>query len=123
MVSAEGTTTGLLSMEEVVEMNSQLAAPDGQSANAPNIIAAVLSTVIPGLGQVYKGHVTSGLIWMFLGMPLAVWIGILLSLATAGLGLVVPLLCWIALAVDAYYEVDRRRHHRFAEPTIYDEVD
>ena len=106
-------------------MNEKLAAPNKEAAHAANIIAAALSAVLPGLGQVYKGHVGSGLLWMLVGMPLALWIGILLSLATAGIGLVLPLLCWVALAVDAYYEVDRRRrrHHHFAEPTIYDNYD
>ena len=94
-----------------------------QGPNASNIIAAVLSSFVPGLGQIYKGHFAAGLLWLLVGMPLAIWIGILLSLATAGIGLVVPLVCWIGLAVDAYYEVDRRRHHHLAEPTIYDEID
>jgi hypothetical protein len=40
-----------------------------------------------------------------------VFIGIILSLATAGLGLLFPVLCWVALAWDAYNEKDRRRHH------------
>jgi hypothetical protein len=48
---------------------------------------------------------------MFLGMPFAIWIGIILSLATAGLGLLLPILCWVALAWNAYNEKDRRRHH------------
>ncbi len=102
-------------------MNSLSVMPTRERANA-NVIAAVLSIIAPGLGQVYKGHV-SGLIWMFLGMPLAVWIGILLGLATAGIGLVLPFVCWAGLIFDAYYEVDLRRHHRFAEPTIYNDVD
>jgi hypothetical protein len=42
--------------------------------------------------------------FMFLGMPMAVWIGILLGLATAGIGLLFPILCWVALAFDAYNE-------------------
>ncbi len=106
-------------------MNDTLAVPNKEGANAPNIIAAVLSAVLPGLGQVYKGHLASGFLWMVVGMPLAIWIGILLSLATAGIGLVLPLLCWIAVAVDAYYKDDRRRHrhHHLAEPTTYDDYD
>lgn len=104
-------------------MKSLSATPTREGANSPNVIAAVLSTIIPGLGQVYKGHFASGFLWMLAGMPLALWIGILLSLATAGIGLLLPLICWAALAVDAYYEVDLRRHHRFGEPTIYDEYD
>ena len=106
-------------------MNRSLTAPDKQSMHAANVIAAVLSAIIPGLGQIYKGHFESGFFWMILGMPLAVWIGVLLSLATAGLGLIIPALCWVASVVDAYYEVDRRRrrHHHLAEPTIYDDYD
>jgi hypothetical protein len=106
-------------------MNNALATTTTEPANAPNVIAAVLSTVVPGLGLVFKGHYTAGFIWMFAGMPLAIWVGILLSLATAGIGLLLPLICWAAQAVDAYYEVDlrRRRHHHLAEPTIYDDYD
>jgi hypothetical protein len=37
---------------------------------------------------------------MLAGMPLAIWMGILLSLATAGIGLFLPLVCWVALAVE-----------------------
>ena len=106
-------------MKEVIKLNQTIAAPNEESRHAVNVIAAVLSTVWPGLGQLYKGHVASGWLWMLAGMPLAIWIGILLSLATAGIGLVLPILCWVALAVDAYYEVDlrRRRHHHLAEPS------
>ncbi|MGH8094409.1 MAG: hypothetical protein ACREIF_13220 [Chthoniobacterales bacterium] len=106
-------------------MNRSIAVPKTENKNASNVIAAVLSAIIPGLGQIYKGHYGSGFLWMLVGMPLAVWIGILLSLATAGIGLIIPVLCWMASAVDAYYEVDRRRyrHHHLAEPTIYDNYD
>ena len=109
----------------MVDVNRELAAPEKEAAHASNVIAAALSAVLPGLGQLYKGHVASGLLWMLVGMPLAIWIGILLSLATVGLGLVIPILCWVALAVDAYYEVDlrRRRHHHLAEPTTDGDYD
>ena len=81
--------------------------------SAENKCAAFLSIVLPGLGQIYKGHVVDGLLWMFLGMPIAVFMGILLGLATAGFGLLFPLMCWAGLAVDAYYEKDLRIHHWF----------
>ena len=84
-----------------------------EAIGAENKCAAVLSIVVPGLGQIYKGHVAAGLIWLCLGMPIAVFIGILLGLATAGIGLLFPLACWAALAVDAYYEKDLRIHHWF----------
>jgi hypothetical protein len=81
-----------------------------EARHAHNEIAALLS-FIPGLGHIYKGHYGVGLLWMFLGMPFTIWIGILLSLATAGIGLLFPILCWVALAWDAYNEKDRRHHH------------
>ena len=81
-----------------------------EARHAHNEIAALL-TIIPGLGHIYKGHYEAGLLWMFLGMPIAVWIGVLFGLATAGIGLLFPILCWVALAWDAYNEKDRRHHH------------
>jgi hypothetical protein len=94
-------------------MKRLLANPSADAVRAENVIAMALSIVAPGLGQVYKGHVAGGLIWLFLGMPIALWTGLLLSLATAGIGLVIPLVCWAALVVDAYWEKDRRTHHWF----------
>lgn len=91
-------------------MNTITIPPTPQVINAENKIAALLS-VVPGLGHIYKGHLAAGLIWMFFGMPLAIWIGILLGLATAGLGLLFPIVCWVGLAFDAYYEPDLRKHH------------
>jgi len=88
--------------------------PNKNAFNAENKIAMALSIIAPGLGQIYKGHLAEGLIWLFVGMPIAIWIGILLSLATAGIGLIIPLVCWAALVVDAYWEADRRpTHHWF----------
>jgi len=81
-----------------------------EEKHAHNEIAAVLS-IVPGLGHIYKGHYEIGFFLMFLGMPFAIWIGIILSLATAGLGLLFPILCWAAVAWDAYNEKDRRHHH------------
>lgn len=86
--------------------------PTKDVLNAENATAALLS-VVPGLGHIYKGHFAGGFLWMFVGMPLAIWIGILLGLATAGVGLLFPLLCWAGLAIDAYLEQGRRSHHWF----------
>lgn len=91
-------------------MNTISTSPRPELTSAENRIAALL-TIIPGLGHVYKGHYATGLIWMFAGMPVAIWIGILLGLATAGLGLLFPVACWAGLAVGAYYERDLRKHH------------
>ena len=125
MVSRGLVRPGWFQAKEVESVNDTLVVPTKEGANAPNVIAAALSAVLPGLGQIYKGHLASGFLWMLVGMPLALWIGILLSIATAGIGLILPLVCWVALAVEAYYKVDRRRHrhHHLAEPTIYQDYD
>ena len=91
-------------------MKTLSTSPSKEEKHAYNEIAALLS-IVPGLGHIYKGHYEAGLLWMFLGMPIATFIGILLGLATAGIGLIFPILCWVALAWDAYNEKDRRHHH------------
>lgn len=74
-----------------------------------NVVAAALS-VIPGLGHLYKGRYLAGLAILLIGVPLGVWCGILLTLATAGIGLLFPIFCWVMVGVDAYFEADRRRN-------------
>jgi|SRR4029450_3299081 hypothetical protein len=96
--------------EEVIKMKTLSTPLSREAKHAQNEIAALLS-IVPGLGHIYKGHFEAGFLWMFLGMPIAIWIGILFGLATAGVGLLFPILCWVALAVDAYNEDDRRHHH------------
>jgi TM2 domain-containing membrane protein YozV len=95
-------------------MNNQpLVHLNKDAISAENKFAAFLSIIVPGLGQLYKGHFEEGLLWMCLGMPIAVFVGIVLGLATAGAGLILPLVCWAALVVEAYYEKDLRVHHWF----------
>jgi hypothetical protein len=96
--------------EEVINVNTLSTPLSREEKHANNLIAALLS-IVPGLGHIYKGHFEAGLLWMFLGMPFAIWIGILFGLATAGIGLLFPILCWAALVFDAYNEKDRRHHH------------
>ena len=46
-------------------------------------IAAVLSLVIPGAGQMYKGNIFSGLLWLlfvFIGYGLFVILGLILNI-------------------------------------------
>ena len=93
-----------------VNMNTLSTPPTKEEKHAHNEIAAVLS-IMPGLGHIYKGHYEMGFLWMFLGMPVALFIGIISILGTAGVGLLLPIGCWAALAYDAYNEKDRRHHH------------
>jgi TM2 domain-containing membrane protein YozV len=97
----------------VIVLKRLLTPPSAEEAKAQNMIAVVLSILAPGLGHIYKGHFAAGFIWMFVGIPLALWIGLLFSLATGGIGLIFPLACWTAVAVDAYSEKDRRRSHHW----------
>jgi hypothetical protein len=96
--------------EEVINMHTLSTRLTKEEKHAHNEIAALLS-IVPGLGHIYKGHYEMGLIWMFLGMPVAVFIGIISILGTAGVSLLFPAIVWAALAVDAYNEKDRRHHH------------
>jgi hypothetical protein len=96
--------------EEVINVKTLSTPLSKEEKRAHNEIAALLS-VVPGLGHIYKGHYEAGFLWMFLGMPIAIWIGVLFGLATAGVGLLFSILCWVALAWDAYNEKDRRQHH------------
>ena len=84
--------------------------------DAENTIAAIL-TIVPGLGHFYKGYYVTGILWLFLGMPLAIWVGILLGLATAGIGLLFPIALWVALVFDAYNEKDLRAHKHHIFPS------
>jgi hypothetical protein len=96
--------------EEVIKVRTLSTPLTKEEKHAHNEIAALLS-IVPGLGHVYKGHYGMGFLWMFLGRPIAIWIGILFGLATAGVGLLFPILCWVGLAWDAYNEKGRRHHH------------
>jgi hypothetical protein len=97
-------------VKEVIQMKAVSMPLSKEQKHAHDLIAGVLS-VVPGLGHIYKGHYEAGFLWMFLGMPFAIWIGILFGLATAGAGLLFPIVCWVGLVWDAYNERDRRHHH------------
>jgi hypothetical protein len=101
--------------EEVIKMHTLSTRLTKQEKHAHNEIAVVLS-IVPGLGHIYKGHYEMGLMWMFLGMPIALFVGIISILGTAGVGLLFPIGCWAALAYDAYNEKDRRHHHHLTWP-------
>ena len=96
--------------EEVINMQTLSTPLTKEERHAHNEIAALLS-IVPGLGHIYKGHYEMGFLWMFLGMPIAIFVGIISILGTAGISLLFPIGCWAAVAYDAYNEKDRRHHH------------
>ena len=61
-------------------------------------LAAVLSAVIPGVGQLYNGRILAGLLWLIITPGL--WIG------TGGL------LGWVCQVVAAYTAYAYARDHR-----------
>jgi hypothetical protein len=76
-----------------------------------NKVAIVLS-VIPGLGHLYKHHYLAGLGIMTLGNVLMVFIAGLLSLGTLGISLIaVPAVWFAAVACSAYMASDEHGHH------------
>lgn len=60
------------------------------------LVACLLSFLIPGLGQLYKGHVFSGLFWF-----LIVLVGYLMLIVP---GMVLHLLCMIGATLGDPYE-------------------
>ncbi len=69
----------------------------------PRSIAAVLMSVVPGLGHVFKGHKRIGFLLMFLGIPLVVGLTLALNVY---LGWAVLPIFWAAVAFDAYVRKD-----------------
>jgi hypothetical protein len=69
-------------------------------------LVAVLLSVIPGLGHIYKGHKLVGFL-LILGAPIAVALSALAATATAGFGLGLMVLYWFAVMFHAYAIPDR----------------
>jgi TM2 domain-containing membrane protein YozV len=64
--------------------------------------AAILSLIIPGLGQLYNGKILRGIIWFFVGVANgAVWV---MSLGTLG---------WIIHALSAWGAYNYAKKHPY----------
>lgn len=73
---------------------------------------AVLLSVVPGLGHLYKHHYLAGLGIMTAGNVLMVFIALWLSIATLGLSLIVVPAMWFAgVAGSAYCASDEHGMH------------
>ena len=76
-----------------------------------NKIAIVLS-VIPGLGHLYKHHYLAGFGILTLGNVLVAFISALLFFATLGLSVIIVPAVWFAsIAGSAYLASDEHGHH------------
>ncbi len=68
---------------------------------------AVLLSVVPGLGHVYKGHTMVGLLLIFVATPMAMGLALLAATATAGFAVLLLPLYWLAVMFHVYGIEDR----------------
>ncbi|MDQ3622996.1 MAG: hypothetical protein M3463_10975 [Verrucomicrobiota bacterium] len=77
-----------------------------RAGGTPRDVAALLMSVIPGLGHIYKGHRLTGSLLM-LGGVFAVLACGLVATATAGFGLLLLPLYWAGVMMQVYWIEDR----------------
>jgi hypothetical protein len=80
------------------------AIPHQADTNVRDKVAVVLS-VVPGLGHIYKGHRLTGALYM-LGAGFAVFGAIVASTATAGFGILLLPLYWLGVMLQVYFVED-----------------
>ena len=68
---------------------------------------AVLLSIIPGLGHIYKGHKLVGMLLMFVATPMAVGLALLAATATAGFAVLLLPFYWLAVMFHVYGIEDR----------------
>lgn len=69
--------------------------------HASDMVAVMLS-IIPGLGHIYKGYRVLGMILIFIGTPLAIAAALLVATATAGFGFFLLPIYWIAVMIHVW---------------------
>ncbi len=87
--------------------------PETAEGKASDAVAVMLS-VVPGLGHVYKGYKVLGLLFV-IGAGFAILVGGLAATATAGFGLALIPLYWFAVMFHVYAVKDR------VPPGVHDE--
>ncbi len=75
---------------------------EGKASDA----VAVLLSIIPGLGHIYKGHRLAGFLWMFGAIPVGIFV-FLAAFASAGFGLGLFFFYLTAVMLHAYAVDDR----------------
>ena len=81
----------------------RLETAEGKASDA----IAVLLSVMPGLGHIYKGHKLMGMLLIFAGTPMAVGLALLIATGTAGFGVALLPVYWLAVMVHVYAIQDR----------------
>ncbi len=85
---------------------TQLGRLETAEGKASDVVAVLLS-VLPGLGHIYKGHRLVGLFLMFAGTPFAVGLALLIATGTAGFGIGLLPIYWIVVMIHVYAIQDR----------------
>lgn len=68
---------------------------------------AVLLSVVPGLGHIYKGHTMMGLLLLFVATPMALGLALLAATATAGFAVLLLPLYFMAVMIHVWGIEDR----------------
>lgn len=68
---------------------------------------AILLSIIPGLGHIYKGHRVVGSVLLFLVTPVAIAFGFLAAFASAGFGIGMLVFYWLAGMIHVWGIEDR----------------
>ena len=76
---------------------------EGQASD----LVAVMLSILPGLGHIYKGHRLIGVLLIFLGTPLAFALALLIGTATAGFGFFLLPIYWLAVMINVWAIPDR----------------
>src|SRR6266567_3732655 len=80
-------------------------ATETAEGKASDAVAVILS-VIPGLGHIYKGHRLAGFLWMAGAVPVGIFV-FLAAIASAGFGIGLFFFYLIAVMLHAYAVDDR----------------
>lgn len=88
---------------------------DTTAEGAASDMVAVLLSILPGLGHIYKGYRLLGVLLLFVGMPMSVALALLIATGTAGFGFFLLPIYWIAVMVHVWAIPDR------VAPTVSDE--
>jgi hypothetical protein len=76
---------------------------EGQASD----LVAVMLSIVPGLGHIYKGYRLIGILLIFFGTPMAVGLALLIATGTAGFGFFLLPIYWIAVMVHVWAIPDR----------------
>ncbi|MGI8891531.1 MAG: hypothetical protein ACR2G0_12215 [Chthoniobacterales bacterium] len=82
--------------------------------HASDMVAVMLS-IVPGLGHIYKGYRVIGMMLIFIGTPMAIVLALLIATGTAGFGFFLLPIYWIAVMVHVWAIPDR------VAPTLEDD--